>query len=49
MPVLGNLGARHVLVVDDNATNRDILEHHLQTGGMRCATAADGFEALELM
>ncbi len=49
VPVLGNLGARHVLVVDDNATNREIMEHHLSAGGMRCAMAADGFEALELM
>ena len=49
MAVLGNLGARHVLVVDDNATNREILEHHLSAGGMRCAMAADGFEALEML
>ena len=49
VPVLGNLGARHVLVVDDNATNREILEHHLSAGGMRCAMAGDGFEALELL
>jgi len=35
--------------VDDNATNREILEHHRSAGGMRCAMAADGFEALALM
>jgi PAS domain S-box-containing protein len=49
MPMPGRLGARHVLVVDDNATNREILEHHLAAFGMRCAMAADGFEALELL
>ncbi|MEI7465894.1 MAG: response regulator, partial [Burkholderiales bacterium] len=49
VPVLGNLGARHVLVVDDNATNREIMEHHLRAAGMRCAMAADAFEALETL
>ncbi len=49
VPMPGRLGARNVLVVDDNATNREILEHHLVAFGMRCAMAADGFEALELM
>jgi two-component system sensor histidine kinase/response regulator len=41
------LARKHVLVVDDNATNREILEHHITAGGMRCATAVDGLDALE--
>ena len=43
----GGLHQRHVLVVDDNATNRDIVQHHVAAGGMRSATAVDGLDALE--
>ena len=43
------LVGRHVLVVDDNATNREIIEHHVLAGGMRCASACDGVEGLELL
>jgi len=49
VPAMANLGGRYVLVVDDNTTNREIMEHHLAAGGMRCASAGDGFEALELL
>jgi CheY-like chemotaxis protein len=38
-----------VLVVDDNATNREILERHVVAGGMRASTAPDGRAALERM
>jgi len=51
-PVTANprlLDHRNVLVVDDNATNRDILEHHLMAGGMRVAVACDGVEGLALL
>ena len=40
------LNQRRVLVIDDNATNRDILEHHLRAGGMLCASACDGVDGL---
>jgi two-component system, sensor histidine kinase and response regulator len=36
----------HVLVVDDSATNRDIVEAYLVGRGVRVATAASGDEAL---
>jgi CheY-like chemotaxis protein/HPt (histidine-containing phosphotransfer) domain-containing protein len=38
-----------VLVVDDHSVNREILEHHMTAGGMRCACAADGYVALEML
>jgi PAS domain S-box-containing protein len=44
-----HLAGKHVLVIDDNATNRDILEHHVTTAGMRCALAHDGLEALQAL
>jgi len=49
LPPVANPGAlakRHVLVVDDNAMNREILEQHVLAGGMRSACASDGFDAL---
>ena len=52
VPAVANpklLNQRHVLVVDDNATNRDILEHHLSACGMHCATACDGVEGLAML
>ena len=39
----------HVLVVDDTATNRDILEHMLVQSGFRVTTAASGRQAVELI
>ena len=38
-----------VLVVDDNAANRAIVEAYLAGRGLRCATAASGEEALALL
>jgi len=38
-----------VLVVDDNATNLDILRHQMLAWGLRVETATSGAQALELM
>jgi PAS domain S-box-containing protein len=46
VPDPGALARRHVLVVDDNTMNREILEQHVLAGGMRSACATDGFDAL---
>jgi adenylate cyclase len=37
----------HILVVDDKEPNRDLLSRRLEHEGHRCATAADGRQALE--
>ncbi|WAR44172.1 CHASE domain-containing protein [Methylomonas rapida] len=39
----------HVLIVDDNATAREVLAHTTQSFGWRTVTAACGNEALELI
>jgi PAS domain S-box-containing protein len=38
-----------VLIVDDNATNREILDHHTRDWKMRSALAASGPQALEML
>jgi PAS domain S-box-containing protein len=38
-----------VLIVDDNATSRKILEHYTQATGMRATTAENGERALEFL
>lgn len=38
-----------VLIVDDNATNRDILHHQLQSWGLRDDSAESGVQALQLL
>src|SRR5262245_34948300 len=47
VPTPAGLKGRRVLVVDDNVTNREILEHHVAAGGMRTASAVDGHDGLE--
>ena len=39
----------HILVVDDNDINRDILSRHLEVQGHTVLTAGNGNEALELL
>ena len=43
------LPGTHVLVVDDNATNREVLTAQLHAWGMRVAEAPDGFTALQML
>jgi signal transduction histidine kinase/DNA-binding response OmpR family regulator/HPt (histidine-containing phosphotransfer) domain-containing protein len=43
------LRGRRILVVDDNATNRTILEHYLRSWGAGCETADRGSAALEAL
>ncbi len=47
-PVL-NLQGRHVLIVDDNATNRMVLERQVVAWRMRPRCVASGSEALDVM
>jgi len=45
----GELTGRRVLVVDDNATNAEILMHHAVSGGMRCNSVSSGAQALDFL
>ncbi len=45
---LDELKGMRVLAVDDNHINRCILTNQLNSWGMRCDVAKDGFEALEV-
>jgi two-component system, sensor histidine kinase and response regulator len=47
VPTPSGLAGRRVLVVDDNVTNREIVEHHVAAAGMRTASAVDGIDGLE--
>jgi PAS domain S-box-containing protein len=47
--VPADLHGIRALVVDDNATNREILLRHMISWGMRPETAADGPDALEAL
>jgi PAS domain S-box-containing protein len=45
--VIPQLKGKHILVVDDNATNRRILSLQLQSWGLTCTETANPKEALE--
>ncbi|MBA2763724.1 MAG: response regulator [Thermoleophilaceae bacterium] len=51
VPVAAPVGLEgvHTLIVDDNATNRTILERRLSSWGLVCDTAAGAVAALELL
>lgn len=44
-----NLGAGHLLVVDDNEMNRDLLSRRLEKKGHRVEVAEGGVQALEMI
>ena len=43
------LDGKRVLIVDDNATNREILEQHLHSWGIKVTSASTGEAALRLL
>ena len=43
------LQGKHILVVDDNATNRSILEEQLGAWGVRCTCASSSKQALHML
>jgi signal transduction histidine kinase/CheY-like chemotaxis protein len=45
-PSLEALAGARVLIVDDNATNREILGHQLSSWGAECSSVCDGPQAL---
>jgi PAS domain S-box-containing protein len=44
-----NLAGLRVLVVDDNASNRQVVTQHVSSWGMRAESASNGADALELL
>jgi PAS domain S-box-containing protein len=48
-PLPGSLSGAHVLIVDDNATNRFLLAEQLARWGVRHATADSAARALEML
>ena len=45
----GSLQGRRLCIVDDNATNRRILEQYALHWGLQSVSAADGYQALALL
>ena len=48
-PLASDLVGTRVLVVDDNATNREILKHQMESWRIQVACATGGEEALQMM
>ncbi len=48
-PILAPLGGAHVLIVDDNATNRFLLAEQLTRWGVRQASADSAAQALDML
>ncbi|CAN5725684.1 hypothetical protein BH11PSE12_BH11PSE12_17560 [soil metagenome] len=46
---LASVAGMQVLVVDDNATNRTLMQQMLQRWGMRATTVANAMQALEIL
>lgn len=49
LPVAGKLAGLRTLVVDDNPSNLEILQHQLEGCGLRVSCAGNGAQALALM
>ncbi len=47
--LVGSLTGLHVLIVDDNATNRTVLEGQLSSWGLTSDSAENGAQALEIL
>ncbi len=45
----GDLQGKHILIVDDNKTNREILKQQLEAWGARVEQAGEGHEALRIL
>ena len=46
---LADMEGLRILLVDDHATNRRLLQHYTEAWGMHAENAADGFETLSLL
>ena len=49
MPVTASSAAEDVLVIDDDSATVDAYARSLRRAGLGCLTAADGWQALELL
>lgn len=48
-PAIADVDSLHILIVEDNPTNRKVLQKILERAGYRCTLAQDGEEALDMM
>jgi two-component system, sensor histidine kinase and response regulator len=47
--VIPEIIGSHILCVDDNTINREIVQHHSESWGLRCDVSANAGEALSMM